>query len=151
VDQGLVAAAFAVTLRSGRAAWNINPVTLEATSATRRAFVLAAMLLVGCIPLLALDGAGRLGTRGALTTLILLTGALLFADAGRRRATRTVRAKLKFPLRMLRPGAADLVIVSSAQLRRPNVAEAQRVAALGSPVLLLAITEDGHHVELNQN
>lgn len=113
---------------------------------SRYAFATAAVILVVCIPMLALDGAGTLGPHGSLLLASALASAAVLTSMGRRWPTRTRRRTMAFsPLRLVR--------IQHGPVTRHDLArEVTAVAApVRVPVLLVSIAGDRHLVELNQN
>jgi hypothetical protein len=113
------------------------------------AFRIAAFLLVACIPLIALDGANALGPLGTSVLAVTAAGATVFTALAWRWVgplRHVAASNLPFAL-----GAAHIQAVSLVTQATPRNALAARTAQVPVPVLWVAVTDDGHRVELNQN
>jgi len=111
------------------------------------AFRTAAVFLIVCIPLLALEGSGALRPLEALGLIPPLAGAAVLAGAGWRFTTRTARAartatRLGLGRQIDHPLVRELGLID----RLSNRAAPERVR-----VLLVSVAGDRHVVELNQN
>jgi hypothetical protein len=114
----------------------------------RRAFAYAAVLAAAGLPALVLDSAGLLSPLAGAGVLALLAAALIAALGGRVLCWRASIAATG--RRWCQPTGADLVAVIPTQLRGPLVDGAPGRRRLTATVLV-AVTDDGYGVELNQN
>lgn len=122
---------------------------LRSSRGSQRAFGIAAVLLVGCIPLVALDGAGALGPLSTSALALAAAAAIVLVGVGRRCVTGTRQVMPPNPAFGL--GAAHIEAVPPVTQGAPAVTSTVRTAQLRVPVLLFAVTDDGYRVELNQN
>ena len=142
------AGGLALALACGLLALRTDPRRLRESPGGRRMMWTAAVLVIAVVPVLALDAAGTLGVPGLAAGGGLAAGALMAALRGRR-ITATVRlalARVPFTL-----GRARVESVEG-----PPRAVRARVGNLGAatlrtPAMFVAVSDDGHRVELNQN
>jgi hypothetical protein len=146
----LVAAALGTAMTCGHVAWTVNPLGLRESATAQRMFGFAALPVLGCLPLLALVATGQSGYGVGLVILLLLSLTLVLASNGRRRTTEAHQTGRSHWAPM-KAGAVKLVEVPPRGLRRGTTVDAHGAVALRIPLLLVAVSDDGHRVELNQN
>lgn len=115
----------------------------------QRAFRVSALLLLGCIPLLALDSAGVLGPVGTFGLVLVAAAATVLTVVGRRYVSRSPYVTSSSSLFGL--GAVHIAPVSPLTEAASAGTPELRTTQLRMPVLMAAITDDGFRVELNQN
>lgn len=142
------AGGLALALACGLLALRTDPRRLRESPGGRRMLWTAAALVIAVVPLLALDGAGTLGVPGLGAAGGLAACALVAALRGRR-ITATVRlvlARVPFTL-----GRARVERVEGAPRAVSARAGNLGVLTLRTPAMFVAVSDDGHRVELNQN
>jgi hypothetical protein len=144
---GFAAGALVVALACAVIAARVDETRLRFSPWGQSAFFAAAVLLLACIPVLALIAADALGRLEALGLIPPLAGAAVLVVAGRRSAIRIGRDWASAAAAWLAPGIArpsgtDVALVG----RLTNRATPARV-----PVCLVSVVGERHLVELNQN
>jgi hypothetical protein len=144
---GAAVGALVVAVVCVLAAATIDQDRLRSNCRGRSGFLMAAALLIVCIPLLALDAGGAAGPVGPVGLAPALVGAVAFTGAGRRSAIRTGRR-----------WTAGAGVGLYPQMDRPMVTEPALLGGMAShavsarvPVLLVSVAGDRHWIELNQN
>lgn len=121
---------------------------LRSSRRAQCAFRIAALLLVSCIPLVVLDGAYDLSAFSTSALALAAAGATALTAMGRRWVALIPRvATLNAPFGL---GTARVAAISPMS-EGPEGASRLRTVQLRVPVLLVAVTDDGYRVELNQN
>lgn len=136
-----------VALLCALAASTIDQDRLRSSHRGQYAFLMAAALLIFCIPLLALDSGGAARPVAALGLAPPLVGAAVLTGAGRRCAARTGRRSAAATTVGLYPNIDRSLVTQRAVLGRL----ATRAVPVRVPVLLVSVAGDRHLVELNQN
>ena len=115
----------------------------------RWAFSTAAVLLISCIALVALDAAGELGPFGAIVLVAVLAGAAVLACAGRHFGIQVGRGTAGGAALGLGGARLDVVLPAMGHALAERLAA--RNGAVNVPVVLVSVAGDDHLVELNQN